>query len=310
MNIFLSYNSKNEDFAELVKMKLEKEDFQVWKDTSQIGIGTEWRNEIDQGLLNCNAVIVLLNQVSTKSPYVTYEWAFALGNGKTIIPILTEDCEVHPRIDVLQYLDFKEGKRPWDKLIERIKKIKQTGNKIKVTDLTVDELEKLLSGSKMLATENAKTEGRKIQDEDIADVANRIVNAKSIFESQTVKNNTILWVDDRPDNNIYERQAMELIGFKFDLAHSTQEALIKFGKNQYVAIISDMGRVEGPKEGYVLLKEVRKVNKTMPYFIYAGSNLLEHKVEAQEKGAQGSTNVATELIDLVTSHVQPVREHK
>ena len=310
MDIFISYNSKNEDFAELLKMKLEKEDIQVWKDTSQIGIGTEWRNAIDQGLLNCNAVIVLLNQASTKSSYVTYEWAFALGNGKTIIPILTEDCEVHPRIDVLQYLDFKDGKRPWDKLIERIKKIKQTGNKIKITDLTVDELEKLISGSKMLATENAKTEGRKIQDEDIADVANRIVNAKSIFESHTVKNNTILWVDDRPDNNIYERQAMELIGFKFELALTTQEALNKLGKNQYVAIISDMGRVEGPKEGYVLLKEVRKVNKTLPYFIYASSNLLEHKVEAQEKGAQGSTNVATQLIDLVTSHVQPVREHK
>ena len=32
----ISYNSKNEDFAELVKMKLEKEDIQVWKDTSQI----------------------------------------------------------------------------------------------------------------------------------------------------------------------------------------------------------------------------------------------------------------------------------
>jgi len=310
MNIFISYNSQNEDFAELVKMKLEKESFQVWKDTSQIGIGTEWRNEIDQGLLNCDVVIVLLNQISTKSPYVTYEWAFALGNGKTIIPVLTEDCEVHPRINVLQYLDFKDSKRPWEKLIERITKIKQTGNKIKVADLTVDELEKLINGSKMLATESAKSEGRIIQDEDIADVANRIVNAKSIFENQSVKNNTILWVDDRPDNNIYERQAMELIGFKFDLALSTQEALNKLGENQYVAIISDMGRVEGPQEGYVLLKEVRKANKVIPYFIYAGSNLLEHKVMAQEKGAQGSTNIATELIDLVTSHVQPVREHK
>jgi hypothetical protein len=71
-----------------------------------------------------------------------------------------------------------------------------------------------------------------------------------------------------------------------------------------------MGRVEGPKEGYVLLKEIRKLNKQIPFFIYAGSNLLEHKMEAQEKGAQGSTNRATELIELITTHVQPTNETK
>jgi CheY-like chemotaxis protein len=308
MNVFISYNTKNEDFAELVKMKLEKEDIQVWKDTSQIGAGTEWRNEIDQGLLNCDIVIVLLNQLSTKSPYVTYEWAFALGNGKTIIPVLTEDCEIHPRIEILQYIDFKGSNRPWEKLIERIKKIKKANNTLKVGDLTVEELEKLISGSKILASESAKHEGRTMQEKDITEVANRIVNAKSFFETQQIKDNTILWVDDRPNNNIYERQSLELIGFKFDLAQSTQEALKKLKSNKYVAIISDMGRVEGPREGYVLLKEVRKTNKTTPFFIYAGSNLLEHKIEAQEKGAQGSTNIATELIDLITSHVQPTND--
>ena len=246
-----------------------------------------------------------MNQISTKSPYVTYEWAFALGNGKTIIPILIEDCEVHPRINILQYLDFKEGKRPWDKLIERIKKIKDSSTKLKVSDLTVDELEKLIKGSKFLASENAKSEGREIKENDVTEVANQIVNAKSIFDTQSVNNNTILWVDDRPDNNIYEREALELVGFTFELALSTNEALKLFAKNKYIAIISDMGRVEGPKEGYVLLKEIRKINKQVPFFIYAGSNLLEHKVEAQEKGAQGSTNRATELIDLITTYVQP-----
>ena len=307
MNVFLSYNSKNEDFAELVKMKLEKENIQVWKDTNQIDAGTEWRNEIDQGLLNCDIVIVLLNQLSTKSPYVTYEWAFALGNGKTIIPVLTEDCEIHPRIEILQYIDFKESKRPWEKLIERIKKVNKTNNTLKVSDLTVEELEKLINGSKILAS-SEKNAGRRMQEKDIGDVANKIVNARALFETQQIKNNTILWVDDRPNNNIYERQSLELIGFRFDLALSTQEALKKLEANKYVAIISDMGRKEGQREGYVLLKEVRKTDRTVPFFIYAGSNLLEHKIEAREKGAQGSTNIATELIDLITSYVQPTNE--
>jgi CheY-like chemotaxis protein len=310
MNVFISYNSKNKDLADLVEMKLEKEDIQVWKDTNLIDPGTEWRREIDQSLLNCDVVIVLLSQLSTQSLYVTYEWAFALGNGKTIIPILTENCKIHPRIEILQYIDFTGSDYPWGKLIEKIKKIKKPNGIPKVSDLTVEELEKLISGSKNIASESAKKEGRIMQEKDITEVANRIVNAKSFLETQQIKNNTILWVDDRPENNIYERESLELIGFKFELALSTQEALQKLKSNKCVAIISDMGRVEGEREGYVLLKEVRKMNKSIPFFIYAGSNLLAHKIEAQEKGAQGSTNIATELIDLITFHVQPTEKQE
>jgi CheY-like chemotaxis protein len=308
MNVFVSYNSKNEDFAELVKLKLEKEDIQVWKDTSQIYAGTEWRNEIDKGLMNCDIIIVLLNQLAAESAYVTYEWAFGLGNGKTIIPILVEECTVHPRISVLQYLDFKDVKRPWDKLIERIKKAKSSATKLKVSEMTVEELEKLIAGSKILASKDAQSEGRAMQENDVTAVANQIVNVKSIFDSRSENSNTILWVDDNPDNNSDEREALEMVGFKFETTRSTKEAIDLFQKNTYLAIISDMGRAEGPTAGYVLLKEIRKVDKQIPFFIYAGSNTLEHKVEAQEKGAQGSTNSVTELIDLITTYVQPTKE--
>jgi CheY-like chemotaxis protein len=307
MSVFISYKSKNEDFAELIKMKLEKEGIEVWKDTFQIAAGTEWRHEIDQGLMNCDVIVVLLNEIATKSPYVTYEWAFALGNGKHIIPILTEECDVHPRIEALQYLNFKDGQRPWDKLIDRIKKIKSSAQKLKVADLTVEELEKLIQGSRLLAKESAKLEGRQVTTDEVTGFANQIATAKTLFVTNSEIPNTILWVDDRPDNNIYEREALGLIGFKFDLALSTTEGLSLLKDKKYVAIISDMGRFEGSKEGYVLLKEVRKLDKNIPFFIYAGSNLPEHQKEALEKGAQGSTNRSSELIDLITTHVRPAK---
>lgn len=305
MNVFISYNSKNEDFAELVTMKLEKEDIVVWKDTNRIAAGTEWRNEIDNGLLNCDAIIVLLNEASTLSPYVTYEWAFALGSGKPVIPILTEECKVHPRIEILQYINFKNGQRQWDKLTERINKIKSFPKKVKVSDLTVEELEKLIEGSRDLANKSAMSEGRQVTKNEITDFANQIVDAKTLFTTNSETTNMILWVDDRPDNNVQERKALELIGFKFDLALSTIEALELLSKKMYVAIISDMGRMEGPQEGYVLLEKIRKTDKTIPYFIYAGSNLPKHKMEAREKGAQGSTNRSAELIELIKTYVRP-----
>ena len=60
-----------------------------------------------------------------------------------------------------------------------------------------------------------------------------------------------------------------------------------------------MGRREGPREGYKLLDAVRVRDKSTPFFIYAGSSAPQHRREADQRGAQGTTNIATELIDMV-----------
>lgn len=113
----------------------------------------------------------------------------------------------------------------------------------------------------------------------------------------------LLWVDDRPENNVFERQAFEQLGLSFTLALSTSEALELLRTNKYAAIISDMGRKEGPREGYKLLDAVRQSSDNTPFFIYAGSNLPEHKREAASHDAQGSTNDARELFEMVTAAV-------
>lgn len=113
----------------------------------------------------------------------------------------------------------------------------------------------------------------------------------------------ILWVDDRPDNNRYERHAFEAIGVRFTLALSTDEALETLARNRFVAIISDMGRREGPREGYVLLDRLRADGDRTPLFFYASSNAPEHKQETREHGGQGCTNNAQELFDMVMKAV-------
>jgi len=115
--------------------------------------------------------------------------------------------------------------------------------------------------------------------------------------------NRILWVDDRPENNVYERKAFEALGLSFSLALSTNEALEILKRSKFACIISDMGRREGPKEGYILLEAIRKQGERIPFIIYAGSNAPEHKQEASERGAQGSTNNPQELFEIVTKAV-------
>ena len=109
----------------------------------------------------------------------------------------------------------------------------------------------------------------------------------------------ILWVDDRPENNVYERKTLEHYGLEFTLALSTQQALSNLHNHKFSLIISDMGRKEGPQEGYVLLKEVRKIDKTVPFIIYAGSRKAEHIKKVIDSGGQGCTNDPAELVELV-----------
>ena len=115
--------------------------------------------------------------------------------------------------------------------------------------------------------------------------------------------NQILWVDDHPGNNIYERQAFEAMGLRFTLAESTNEAFEELDRSKYAAIISDMGRREGPREGYMLLDRLRAKADQTPLFFYATSNAPEHKKETRDHGGQGCTNNPPELFEMVVRAV-------
>ena len=110
----------------------------------------------------------------------------------------------------------------------------------------------------------------------------------------------VLWVDDRPDNNRYERQALEALGVRFTLSISTEDALERLRRQKFDLIISDMGRPPDQYAGYTLLDTLRGAGDRTPFVIYAGSRDPEHVKEAREHGALGCTNSAQELILLVT----------
>ena len=155
-----------------------------------------------------------------------------------------------------------------------------------------------------LAAATTRRSGVEPQDTDFSAVAEVVrVATSGEHRPRSSFNKEVLWVDDRPSNNIYERRAFESLGLSFALATSTDEALEFLRRNKFAAIISDMGRKEGPREGYVLLDQIRSQGDTTPFFIYAGSNKPEHKLEAESKGAQGSTNDPQELFRMVTKSI-------
>lgn len=110
---------------------------------------------------------------------------------------------------------------------------------------------------------------------------------------------SILWVDDRPNNNVYERKALEAVGITFVISTSTDDALAKLKDQKFDAIISDMGRPPDPQAGYTLLDRLRSSGDLTPFIIYADSRAPEHRAEARRRGAIGCTNRPDELFDMV-----------
>jgi TIR domain-containing protein len=122
--VFISYSSDDSDFAELAKVKLEENSIEVWLDQGELHPGDDWRDEIDAGLSASDVLIVVLSERSSTSSYVTFEWAYALGRGARVIPVLLQKAPKHPRLEALQYVDFTNPRvRPWDKLIAEIRRV-------------------------------------------------------------------------------------------------------------------------------------------------------------------------------------------
>lgn len=115
-----------------------------------------------------------------------------------------------------------------------------------------------------------------------------------------IRRSLVLWVDDIPDNNIFERQALEALGVEIDISTSTDDALRKVRRESYDLIISDMGRPPDPQAGYTLLDELRSEGYATPFIIYSGSKRPEHVREALRRGAIGATNDPQELFTMAT----------
>jgi hypothetical protein len=123
-SFFLSHSQDDGDFAENLKFRLDKEGFRGWIDVDILEAGVDWRQEIDDAILNSQAVILVLSPNSKSSEYVTYEWAFALGSGIRIVPLMLNATPIHPRLEVFQYLDFTNRRaRPWNRLISLLKEL-------------------------------------------------------------------------------------------------------------------------------------------------------------------------------------------
>jgi CheY-like chemotaxis protein len=315
-HIFISYKHEDQDFAEVLINRVEKAGFKTWVDHDQLHIGDDWRNGIDGAIKNSFALIVIMTPEAKASEYVTYEWAFAWGAGVKVLPVIYKDTPLHPRLEALQHLNFtKLTARPWDKLVEAIKFASDTSdssNKPVPSALPpqiLDEVVALISSAR--AKMQGQTEESKLAAniEGTKETTERINKLITPSTPKQLNNASILWVDDRPTNNTYEQRALRALGIHISISTSTENALEQLSKEKFDVIISDMGRPPDQRAGYTLLQQLKERRINTPFIIYAGSKLTEHVDEAHRRGANGTTNNATELLEMVIDSIKNSQEN-
>lgn len=293
---------------------------------AEIKSGESLRGQLQQAIHGCSVCIFVATHRAVRSSWCGAELGAFWGAGRPVIVYIADSSLADADLPPIVHGDVWE--RSISRVVARAKELvaeagasgmAEIARHSRVGNMTAEQLEKLIAGAVSLVTATAgKTVGHIATPEELGNAAKgaagrmlRGVEATEFFGDRSADSwrSQILWVDDRPHNNFSERKAFESMGFEFTLALSTSEALEILSERRFAAIISDMGRKEGSREGYVLLESVRSSDKMTPFFIYAGSNSPEHKVEAVERGAQGSTNRAGELADMVIQAIVKSHAH-
>ncbi len=141
-HVFISYARKDSGFVEAMRAELRNANLDVWTD-SVLAPGSDWRLEIDDAIRNASALIVIITPESKSSEYVTYEWAFGLGIGIRVIPLILKATRLHPRLEFLQHIDFAnsdESNYPWGRLVDGLKRLQDEGGTVPTRTAPLPEL--------------------------------------------------------------------------------------------------------------------------------------------------------------------------
>jgi hypothetical protein len=103
---FISYCRQEVTFVDSFSRELEKRGIRNWVDFRQLVPGQPWQRQLDDGVGNAAAILLVVSKASMASAPVRDEWTKSLACGRRIILILFEPCTVDPGLAGLEWVDF------------------------------------------------------------------------------------------------------------------------------------------------------------------------------------------------------------
>ena len=125
--VFLSYSRRDGDFAHTLADHLKDAGIRVWIDSSAIEDGSRWLQNIQQGVENASALVVVMSRPARESEWVERETLLALQLRRPIFIALIEDIPLPLHLINRQYTDFRNDyERGLGSLVQSLKRVLAT----------------------------------------------------------------------------------------------------------------------------------------------------------------------------------------
>jgi CBS domain-containing protein len=122
--VFISYAHKDAwQFANKITDSLTRNNCKVFFDDRSIAPGTHFTKQLEQNILDSAYFIAILTPGHRDSEWCNDEWEVAKRNGKHVIPILFEECDLRGFIGNIQAIDFRNTLRDEAKFTSRFEQL-------------------------------------------------------------------------------------------------------------------------------------------------------------------------------------------
>ncbi|WP_236245948.1 response regulator [Streptomyces sp. CC210A] len=142
------------------------------------------------------------------------------------------------------------------------------------------------------------------QEERVLAPARRGVLRRLERSAESLQDGRILWVDDRPRNNLALVRLFESMGMQVDLALSTEEGLERLEVRSYHIVITDLERNGDEDAGNTLIKRMSETGIDVPVVIYSGASRLRAQADRR---AFATTTGPDRLIHYVIDLMERAR---
>ena len=105
--IFLSHSKQDKEFTHWLDAQLQAAGFNTWLDMNNIPDGSTWAREIEKGVRECGALVVVMSNAARRSEWVENETLLAISLRKPVFVALAEDTQLPIYLVNRQYTDFR-----------------------------------------------------------------------------------------------------------------------------------------------------------------------------------------------------------
>ncbi|NEP02475.1 MAG: TIR domain-containing protein, partial [Symploca sp. SIO2E9] len=117
LDVFISYSRADSDLARKLNEELQLQGKTTWFDQESIASGSDFQQEIYQGIKVCDNFLFIISPRSVNSPYCADEVEYAASLNKRFVTVLhrqVETADLHPQLAKVQWIDFNKHNRDFN----------------------------------------------------------------------------------------------------------------------------------------------------------------------------------------------------